>query len=54
MNDIAKIEALLRPKLAGLGGGDLDLERVKERIGLCAALKAAKGGEIAAVLAAVN
>jgi hypothetical protein len=53
-SDVAKIEALLRPKLDSLGGGELDLERAKDRIGLCAALKAAKGDEIAAVLAAEN
>jgi aminopeptidase N len=53
-SDVAKIEALLRPKLAGLGGGELDLERAKERIGVCIALKTAKGDEIAAVLAAEN
>jgi aminopeptidase N len=48
--DVARIEAHVRPKLKGLGGGELELSQVKERIGLCVALRKAKGGEIAAVL----
>ncbi len=48
--DIAKVEAFIRPKLAMLGGGELELEQTKQRIKLCAALKSAKGAEIAAAL----
>ncbi len=48
--DIARVEALARPRLALLGGGELELEQVKERIARCAALKAAKGAEAAAAL----
>ncbi len=49
--DSDKVEALIRPNLGVLGGGELELAQTKERIGKCAALKAAKGPEIAAVLA---
>ena len=49
--DAARVEALLRPKLAALGGGELELSQTKERIGQCAALKNARAGQIAAVLA---
>ncbi len=49
-SDVDRVEKVLRPKLATIGGGELELEQVKQRIGQCAALKAAKGGEIAAVL----
>ena len=49
--DVARVEAFVRPKLAALGGGELELAQTKERIGLCVALKEAKGAEIAAVLA---
>jgi aminopeptidase N len=49
--DVQRVEALMRPKLAALGGGELELERAKERIGQCAALKTAKSAEIGAALA---
>lgn len=48
--DIARVEAFIRPKLAALGGGELELEQTKQRIQLCTALKAAKRSEIAAAL----
>src|SRR5690606_3477473 len=44
--DIAKVEAFIRPRLATLGGGELELEQTKQRIALCAALRKAKQGEI--------
>lgn len=47
----ARVEALVRPNLTVLGGGELELSQTKERIGQCAALKEAKGAEIASVLA---
>ncbi len=47
---VARVEALIRPNLATLGGGELELAQTKERIGQCAALKAAKGSEISAAL----
>jgi aminopeptidase N len=49
--DVARVDEFVRPKLAQIGGGDLELSQVKERIGICASLKSAKGEEIAAVLA---
>ncbi|KAB7647628.1 M1 family metallopeptidase [Polymorphobacter fuscus] len=49
--DVDRVEALVRPNLAILGGGDLELSQTKERIGQCVALKAARGSQIAAVLA---
>ncbi|MEY2883226.1 MAG: hypothetical protein RL490_950, partial [Pseudomonadota bacterium] len=49
--DIARVEALIRPNLKILGGGELELEQTKQRIGQCVALKTAKGGEITAALA---
>ena len=48
--DAARVEALVRPNLKTLGGGELELSQTKERIGQCAALKDARGGQIAAVL----
>lgn len=48
---IDRVEGLIRPNLATLGGGELELAQTKERIGQCAALKDAKGGEISAALA---
>jgi hypothetical protein len=48
--DIAKVDAFIRPKLAMLGGGELELEQTKQRIRLCTALKSAKRSEIAAAL----
>lgn len=47
-----RVEALIRPNLAVLGGGELELAQTRERIGQCAALKAAKGSEISAALTA--
>jgi hypothetical protein len=49
--DVARVDKFMRPKLAQIGGGDLELSQVMERIGICASLKEAKGEEIAAVLA---
>jgi ERAP1-like C-terminal domain len=48
---IARVEGLIRPNLATLGGGELELSQTKERINQCAALKEAKGSEISAALA---
>lgn len=45
------VEALFRPRMASLGGGDLELRQATESIRLCAALKAAKGAEMEAALA---
>ncbi|WP_426168998.1 M1 family metallopeptidase [Sandarakinorhabdus sp. DWP1-3-1] len=47
-----RIEAMVRPKLKTIGGGELELSQAKEQVGQCAALKAAKGDEIGRVLAA--
>jgi aminopeptidase N len=49
--DIARTDAYVKPKMQILGGGELELAQAKERIGLCVALKDAKGKEIGAVLA---
>lgn len=49
--DVARADAYVKPKMQTLGGGELELAQVKERIGLCVALKDAKGTEIGAVLA---
>lgn len=49
--DIARADAYVKPKMQTLGGGELELAQAKERIGLCVALKDAKGSEIGAVLA---
>lgn len=46
----SRVETLIRPNLAILGGGELELAQTKERIGQCAALKAAKAAEISAVI----
>jgi aminopeptidase N len=48
---IERVESLIRPNLATLGGGELELSQTKERIGQCTALKEAKGAEISAALA---
>jgi hypothetical protein len=48
---IERVDSIVTPKLKELGGGDLELAQARERIRLCAALKSAKGQEIAAVLA---
>ena len=52
--DVARVDALVHPKLRELGGGELELSQVKERIGICASLKAAKEGEVTAVLASAT
>lgn len=44
------LEAMFRPKLATLGGGELELTQTVEAIRLCVALKQAKGAEIEAAL----
>jgi hypothetical protein len=49
--DVARLDRLIAPRLAEIGGGELELAQTKERIGLCVALKQAKGAEIAKVLA---
>jgi hypothetical protein len=49
--DAARLDQLISPRLAEIGGGELELAQAKERIGLCVALKEAKGAEIAKVLA---
>jgi hypothetical protein len=51
IDEAASIETFFRPKLEAMGGGELELAQTKERIGLCASLKSAKGAEIAAALA---
>jgi hypothetical protein len=48
--DEARIDTYMKPKLKALGGGVLELDQTKERVRLCAALRAAKGGEISTVL----
>jgi aminopeptidase N len=50
VEDAARLEALMRPKLAELGGGELELAEGRDRIARCAALKQAKGAEITAAL----
>lgn len=50
---VNRVDALIRPNLAILGGGELELAQTRERIGQCAALKAAKGAEISAALGAL-
>ncbi len=49
--DAAQVEAFFRPKLEVIGTGGLELAQTEERIGLCSALKTAKGAEIRAALA---
>ena len=49
--DAAMVEAFFRPKLEAMGGGELELAQTEERIGLCSALRTAKGAEIQAALA---
>ncbi len=48
--DATRIDALIRPRLAELGGGELELDQATGQIRRCAALKAAKGAEISAAL----
>jgi aminopeptidase N len=43
----ARVEAQLKPRLADLGGGELELAQTVAGINRCAALQAAKGAEIA-------
>ena len=50
-DDVAKLEAYMKPKMPKIGGGDLELAQTKERIGQCVALKNAKGAEIGTALA---
>lgn len=50
-DEAANVEAFFRSKLEVMGGGELELAQTKERIGICAALKRAKGAEITAVFA---
>lgn len=50
--DVARVEAFFRPKLAEMGGGELELEQTKERIRACAAVRKEKQAEITAALAA--
>jgi len=49
-SDIEKVDAWARSKLKLLGDAQLELAKTKERIGVCAALRHAKGAEIAAAL----
>jgi aminopeptidase N len=48
--DIARVDRWIKPNLAQLGGGELELAQTKERIALCATLKEAKGAEIGRAL----
>jgi aminopeptidase N len=48
--DAARVEALVKPRLADLGGGDLELSQAVAGIRRCTALKAAKGLEISTAL----
>jgi len=50
-HDAATVDAFIQPRLRLLGGGELELAKTTEQIGLCSALKEAKGAEIAAVFA---
>ena len=47
----ARVEAFFTPRLKELGGGELQLAKTEEQIRVCAALKRAKGSEIAAAFA---
>jgi hypothetical protein len=47
----ARVEAFFAPRLKELGGGELQLAQTEEQIRVCAALKHAKGTEIAAAFA---
>jgi hypothetical protein len=49
-----EVEAALRPRLAVVGGGELDLNRSLGGIRQCAALREAKGAEISRGLAAAS
>jgi aminopeptidase N len=47
----AKVERFFKPRLKELGGGELQLAKTTEQIRVCAALKSARGSEIAAAFA---
>jgi aminopeptidase N len=47
----ANVDAFFQPRLQVMGGGELELAKAKERIRLCAALKSARGTEIARAFA---
>ncbi|MCX7056308.1 MAG: ERAP1-like C-terminal domain-containing protein, partial [Proteobacteria bacterium] len=49
--DVARLDALIQPRLKMIGAGELELAQTRERIELCTALRRAKGTEIAEVLA---
>ena len=51
---VAKVAAVVQPKLQVLGGGELKLAQTKDLIRRCAALKDAKRAEISAALARQN
>ena len=48
---LARIDRIVVPELKTMGGGELELAQTRERVGLCMALKEAKGAEIAKELA---
>ncbi len=50
-DDVARIEAYMRPRLQQLGGREMELTQTKDRITQCAALKSVKGAEISTELA---
>ena len=50
-NDAARLGSFFQPRLKVLGGGELELAKTKEQIGICAALKNARGAEIVAAFA---
>ena len=50
--DAHKVEATFRPKLAQLGGGDLNIRKTEEAIRVCAALKAASEAQLRAAFGA--
>lgn len=52
VEDAERVERIFRPRLAELNLGSLDLDRPVAEIRQCAALKAARGGEIVKALAA--
>jgi aminopeptidase N len=49
-DSIARADRWAQEHLKALNGGDLELAQTKERIGVCVALRQAKGAEIATVL----
>ncbi len=50
-NDAVRIGGFFEPRLKVMGGGELELAKTEEQIGICAALKSARGAEIAAAFA---